>query len=73
MSQSEKILDNIDELFHLMRPRFVQTPSMCGRYPCWIVWMPKTGTCERKSLKGALIECQTQVDEIDSNAHDQTK
>lgn len=60
---AESILDNIEELFQTMRPRYAQTPSMCGRYPCWIVWLPKHGTCERKSLKDALIECQTDLEE----------
>lgn len=58
---ARKILEDIDEIMHLMRPRFHQTPSMCGSYPCWIVWLPKEGTCERKTLKEAIIECAAQI------------
>ena len=59
--EARKILDDLDEIFHLMRPRWHQTPSMCGRYPCWIVWLPKEGTFERKTLKEAVIECAAQI------------
>jgi hypothetical protein len=34
---------------------------MDGRYPCWIVWLPKIGKCERKTLKEALIEFASQI------------
>ena len=58
---ARKILEDIDGIMHLMRPRFHQMPSMDGRYPCWIVWLPKEGTCERKTLKEAIIECAAQI------------
>ena len=51
-----KIWANLDEIMHAMRPRWHGTPSMCGRYPCWIVWLPTEGTTERKTIKDAMID-----------------
>ena len=59
-----RIFSQIDEIMHTMRPRYVQHPTMDGRYPCWIVWLPKTGKTERKILKDAMIEYVDQVAEI---------
>lgn len=56
-----RILDDLDEIVRTMRPRYCGHPTMDGRYPCWIVWLPKVGTCERKSLKEAVIEFATTV------------
>jgi hypothetical protein len=54
--KARSILDNLDEVWHVMRPRYCGTPSMDGRYPCWIVWLPDEGKCERKTLKEAVLE-----------------
>lgn len=64
MNNAESILENIDEIFHLMRPRYCEHPTMDGRYPCWIAWLPEHGTCERKTLKEAIIECDEQMKRI---------
>ncbi len=34
--------------------RYSSHPSMCGTYPCWIVWTPKEGTTKRKTLREAI-------------------
>lgn len=52
----DSILDQIDEVMQTMRPRYVQHPTMDGRYPCWIVWLPVQGTTERKTLKEAVVD-----------------
>jgi hypothetical protein len=49
-------LDMLDEVIKKMRPRYMGHPTMDGRFPCWTVWMPHTGTTERKSLKEAVLE-----------------
>jgi hypothetical protein len=49
-------LDMLDEVIKKMRPRYMGHPTMDGRFPCWNVWMPHTGTTERKSLKEAVLE-----------------
>jgi len=59
-----QIFGELDEIMHTMRPRYVQQQSMDGRYPCWIVWLPKTGTTDRKTLKDAMIEYVDQVAEL---------
>lgn len=51
-----KIFTNIDEIMRHMRPRYCGQPTMDGRYPCWIVWLPNEGTTERKTLKDAMID-----------------
>lgn len=48
--------DMLDEVIKKMRPRYMGHPTMDGRFPCWNVWMPHTGTTERKSLKDAVLE-----------------
>lgn len=53
---ARKVIDDLDEIFHAMGPRWSRTPSMCGRYPCWIVWLPDEGTTERKTLKEAILD-----------------
>ena len=58
---AQTIVDNIDELFFTMKPRWCNGVSMDGKYPCWIVWLPKHGTCYRKSLKAAIVECAEQL------------
>lgn len=55
-----KVMDNLDDIFHAMRPRYCGHPTMDGRYPCWIVWLPKEGTTERKTLIGAVLEFSEQ-------------
>ena len=65
MNEPEKILDNIDEIMHVMQPRYCGHPTMCGRYPCWIVWLPAEGKCERKTLKQALIDYMAQTEKED--------
>jgi len=56
-----KLIDDLDEIMHTMNPRYCGHPTMDGRYPCWIVWLPKEGTCERKTLKEAIIEFAAQT------------
>lgn len=34
--------------------RYSSHPSMDGKYPCWIVWTPKYGTTQRKTLREAI-------------------
>ncbi len=55
------IINHIDEIFRMMGPRYYAHPTMDGRYPCWFVWLPKSGKCERKTLKEALIEFASQI------------
>jgi hypothetical protein len=57
---------NIDNIMNVMRPRYVGDASMNGRYPCWVVWLPKEGKTERKTLKDALIAFVDQSSEIHS-------
>lgn len=52
----EDLLDQIDEIMHTMRPRWCGHPSMDGKYPRWIVWLPCEGTTSRKSLKQAILD-----------------
>jgi hypothetical protein len=61
-----RIWDNIDNIMHAMRPRYVASASMDGRYPCWVVWLPKEGKAERKTLKDALIAFVDQSAEFHS-------
>lgn len=64
MSKQDKvnwIFDNLDNILSVMTPRSVGHPTMDGRYPCWIVWLPKYGTVERKTLNGALLEYAEQA------------
>jgi hypothetical protein len=63
MSQPDlaKIFDNIDEIMHVMKPRYCMHPSMDGRYPCWIVWLPNEGKTERKTLKQAILDFAEQT------------
>lgn len=49
------IIDNIGDIFHLMKPRYSGHPSMDGRYPCWIVWLPKEGRAEYKNISDAVL------------------
>lgn len=60
-SAAVEILREIDDIFHTMKPRYIQHPTMDGRYPCWIVWLPVGGTCERKSLTEAIVEFHAQI------------
>ena len=39
-------------------------PTMCGRYPCWIVWTPKYGRTERKTLRKAIDAAMEKVDKL---------
>lgn len=51
------IIDGIDEAMQIMNPRWCgDRVTMSGRYPCWILWLPKDGRCERKKLRTALLE-----------------
>ena len=63
--EPQEILDHIDKIMHLLKPRWCGNVTMDGRYPCWIVWLPKQGTCEVKSLKQAIIECCHQIESFD--------
>ena len=73
VTETEKyLLDNLDEIFSVTKPRFINSLDMSGRYPCWIVWLPKEGKCERKILKDALLECAEQMIEIDKK-YEKTK
>lgn len=54
--EARAALADIGDIFHVMRPRYSSHPTMDGRYPCWIVWLPNEGTCERKSLSAAILE-----------------
>lgn len=60
--------DMLDNAFQTMRPRYSGHPSMDGRYPCWFVWMPHTGTTERKSLKDAVFEYITAVKTLERDS-----
>jgi hypothetical protein len=53
----------IDEAILVMKPRHIGQPDMDGRYPCWSVWLPKSGRVERKSLQDALLEFAAQIKE----------
>lgn len=68
-----KLLNSIDKIMHTMMPRYCGHPSMDGRYPCWIVWLPKEGTCERKTLKEAIIEFADQALIVPKNATDEAR
>ena len=70
---ARKILHDIEEIFLTMRPRHCGHPSMDGRYPCWIVWLPKEGTVERKSLTEAIMEFVAQTAIIPENANVMTR
>ena len=50
-----KIWSMLDEIIIAMRPRYAGHPTMDGKYPCWIVWLPSEGSTTRKSLVDALI------------------
>lgn len=54
--------DKLDDIIRVMKPRYYGHPSMDGRYPCWFVWLPKHGSCERKSLRDAVIEFHESTD-----------
>ena len=56
-----ELVDNIDRLMEIMRPRYVNSVSMDGRYPCWIVWLPSTGKMETKDLASAFRRCWTEI------------
>lgn len=56
-----ELIDGIDDAFHTMKPRHCPHPTMDGVYPCWIVWLPKEGTCKRKTLKEAILEFAEQT------------
>lgn len=51
-----RIFCDMDEIMLTMRPRYCAHPTIDGKYPCWIVWLPKDGSTTRKTLKGALID-----------------
>lgn len=61
-----RIWDDIDNIMNVMRPRYIGDASMNGRYPCWVVWLPKEGKAERKTLKDALIAFVDQAAELHS-------
>lgn len=42
--------------------RYSSHPSMCGTYPCWIVWTPKYGTTKRKTLREAIDAAMEKID-----------
>ena len=53
----ECAFDKIDQIIMEMRPRrFVSSPTMNGGRSGWVVWLPKFGTVERKSLAEAIKE-----------------
>lgn len=55
------LVDNIDKILSIMRPRWINSVSMDGRYPCWIVWLPSTGKMETKDLPGAVRRCWREI------------
>lgn len=59
-----KIWSMLDEIMISMRPRYASHPTMDGKYPCWIVWLPKEGSTTRKSLVDALIAFVDQSEPI---------
>lgn len=61
----KSIVEGIGDIMHVMRPRFVGTPTMDGKYPCWIVWLPNEGSCERKNLSDAILEFVEQSKSIE--------
>lgn len=62
---TQEILSHIDDIIHLMKPRWSSDVSMDGQLPCWIVWLPKHGTCRRKRLNEAIVECWESMDKAD--------
>jgi hypothetical protein len=64
MTTAEQILDDIDNIMLTMRPRHCGQPSMDGKYPCWIVWLPGEGGTTRKSLKQAFLDYQEQSEKV---------
>ncbi len=61
--EAREALKRIDEAILVMKPRHIGQPDMDGRYPCWSVWLPKSGRVERKSLQDALLEFAAQIKE----------
>ena len=53
----ECTFDQIDQIIMEMRPRrFANSPTMDGGHSGWVVWLPKFGTVDRKSLAEAIKE-----------------
>ena len=46
--------------------RYSSHPTMCGRYPCWICWIPSKGTTEYKNVREALDDLLTDLHEYDT-------
>jgi hypothetical protein len=61
--EAREIIKKLDEAILEMSPRHIKSVTMCGRYPCWSVWLPKNGRVERKSLSAAVLEFIDQLKE----------
>jgi hypothetical protein len=61
--EAREIIKKLDETILEMSPRHINSVTMCGRYPCWMVWLPKNGRVERKSLSAAVLEFIDQLKE----------
>lgn len=61
--EAREALKWIDEAIFTMKPRHIGGPDMDGLYPCWSVWLPKSGRVERKSLQDAILEFVAQIKE----------
>jgi hypothetical protein len=52
--------------------RYSSYPSMCGKYPAWIVWTYKEGTTTRKTLREAIDASMDIPEEIKNETETKT-
>ena len=48
--------------------RYSSHPSMDGKYPCWVCWIPSKGKTEYKDLRDGLDQVITDIRTIDAKS-----